>query len=81
MSHAIVVFNLHPRAKKDFAFLLRGVIDDFEIFHAFSEIAHATVDFTQALFIILIVSISLRSPRLAAQVTFFVTSGRSSRQR
>lgn len=57
VSYAIVVFNLYLCAKKDFVFLLRGVIDDFEIFQVFSEIVYVMVDFMQMLFIILIVSI------------------------
>lgn len=32
VSYVIVVFNFYLCVKKDFVFLLRGVIDDFEIF-------------------------------------------------
>lgn len=57
VSYVIVVFNFYLCVKKDFVFLLRGVIDDFEIFQVFSEIVYVMVDFMQMFFIILIVSI------------------------
>ncbi|MEA7538911.1 GreA/GreB family elongation factor, partial [Salmonella enterica subsp. enterica serovar Virginia] len=35
---AVIIFNFHPGAEEDFALLLRGIIHDFEIFHAFGQI-------------------------------------------
>ncbi len=54
---AVVVFDLHPGAEEDFTFLLRGVIDNFEILEALGQVTYPAIDLAQPLFIVLVVRI------------------------
>lgn len=81
LGFAVIVFNLDPGAEEGFTVLLRGIVNDLDDFQTLAEKAHPAIDFSQALLVVLVVGILAAIAEAGCQVTFLVTSGRSSFQR